>query len=108
MKDQGLASWKIKRGPNGVVAIVRFSAGAPGPAMVGAAGATERQALARATVIAKQIAESPIFQAVAPPGTAAALKAINAIATSKDIQATLAKYSGPGARRLARAIRRLW
>lgn len=102
----GPAHWKIRRTPDGHVAIVRFRTG-DGPngiATVSAIGADEGDALARAAVLAKQITESPIFAAVAPPGTAAAIKAISAIAKSKDVRAALSRYAGPGARRLASAL----
>jgi hypothetical protein len=102
------ARWTIKRDRNGeFVAIIRFSAadGGTDDAHVGAVGASRRQALARAAVLARQLTESPVFVAVAPPGTAAAIKAIHALATSKDVRKTLERYTGRGARRLARALK---
>jgi hypothetical protein len=107
----GTTSWKIRRAADGgFVAIIRFRTG-DGPhgiATVSALGAAEGDAIARAAVLANQLASSPIFNAVAPPGTAAAIRAISAIAKSKDVQRTLSKYAGPGARRLAKAIRKFW
>ena len=101
----GTARWTIKRNPRGggFIATIEFDAGPP--AHVGAAGSSERQALARAAVLARQLTESPVFAAVAPPGTAAAIRAIHALATSKDVRATLERYTGRGARRLARALK---
>lgn len=102
------ARWHLKREPNGeYIATIRFSAadGGVDDAHVGAVGASRRQALARAAVLAKQLTESPVFVAVAPPGTAAAIKAIHALATSRDVRKTLERYTGRGARRLARALK---
>lgn len=106
----GATTWKIRRVPDGYVAIVRFRTGdgPSGIASVSALGAGEADALKRAALLAEQISQSPIFAAVAPPGTAAAIKAISAIAKSPDVKATMRKYVGPGARRLARAIRKFW
>ena len=104
----GNTSWRIRRTRDGAIAIIRFQAGPEGPASVIAGGPGEREALARAAVLAKQIATSPVFQAVAPPGTAAAIQAISELAKSKDLRKALSKYAGPGARRLAKAIRKFW
>lgn len=106
----GNTSWRIRRVPQGYVAIIRFRTG-DGPygvASVSGMGAGEGEAIQRAAVLANKIASNPIFASVAPPGTAAAIKAISAIAKSKDVQRTLAKYAGPGARRLASVIRKFW
>lgn len=106
----GATSWKIRRVPDGYVAIVRFRTG-DGPngiATVSAIGGGEQDALKRAAILAEQITQSPIFAAVAPPGTRAAIKAISEIAKSKDVRKAMRKYVGPGARRLARAIRKFW
>lgn len=103
------ARWHLKRDPRTGewVATIRFAASDAGEpdAHVGATGTNRRQALARAAVLARQLTESPIFVAVAPPGTAAAIRAIHAVATSRDVRATLEKYTGRGARRLARALK---
>lgn len=100
----GRVTWSVRRTPNGQhVALIRFSAGPP--AHVGAVGASRAQALQRAAVLARQLADSPVFAAVAPPGTGAAIKAIHALATSRDVRRTLSRYAGPGARRLARALK---
>lgn len=104
---EGRTTWKIRRTQDGYVGVIRFDAGA-GPVAVMAGGGNERQALARAAVVANQIAQSPIFQAVAPPGTGAAIKAISMIAKSKDVQRVMRKFAGPGARRLAKVLRRFW
>lgn len=108
---RGNTTWRIRRLPTGEwVAMIRFRTG-DGPygvATVSGMGAGQSEAITRAAVLANQIASNPVFAAVAPPGTAAAIKAISAIAKSKDVQRTLAKFAGPGARRLAKAIRKFW
>lgn len=96
-------TWKVRRTPDGWRADIEFRLAGLGCA-VGADGPSQRQALARAAAIANQLAQSPILAAVAPPGTAAAVKAISALAKSRDVRAALSRFRGPGARRLARSI----
>lgn len=104
-----MAQWKIKTSNgggrwNGEITVL---AGAY-PIVLGAEGKSPAQALARAAVIADQLTQSPIFAAVAPPGTMAAIAAIKALASSKDLRRTLRKFGGPGAQRLARSLRRFF
>lgn len=101
----GRVTYQTRRVPGGHVAIVRFHTGGPGADTVGASGKSAREALARAAVLANQIASSEVFQAVAPPGTAAAIKAIAALSKAPDPVQLLGKYAGPGARRLARKLK---
>jgi hypothetical protein len=109
----GQVTYDVREIPNGYIAIIQFpiasgmgAVGEPGAVIMG--GDNPRQALARAAVLADQITNSPIFAAVAPPGTAAAIKAIKALAKSTDARRLLRRFAGPGAERLARTLHRFW
>lgn len=96
-------SWSARRTKDGWEGTVKVMVGSL-PMRVGAEGVNARQALARAAIAMRAIAESPVARAALPPGTAAAIEAIHALATSRNIHRTLRKYGGAGARRLARAL----
>lgn len=104
----GKTNWQIDRLPGGGWhGSITFDAGTH-RATVGADGATQQQALKKAAVLAAELAKSPVLQAVLPPGTAAAIKAVDLIARSKYTRAALQQFAGPGARRLAKALRKFW
>jgi len=100
-------SWKVKRAGRGMyTGTITISFGDDGelPMSVAGDGFNPRQALARAAIGAKSIATNPELMAVLPPGTAAAIMAVENLAKARDIGATLARYGGRGAHRLARAL----
>lgn len=100
---QGTINWRIRRTPDGHEATITIPTEAS-PVSISAIGFDEKAALSTAASVANQLAKNPIFQAVAPPGTAAALKAINLLAKSKVASKVLSTFAGPGARRLASAL----
>lgn len=107
--QSGNVVWSLRPiGGGKYEATLVFSTSAPGvdlpPSKVIAHGANPQAAVHRAAMLADQITSSPIFQAVAPPGTAAAVKAIKMIAGSKSVQQVATKFVGPGAKRLFKAI----
>lgn len=104
---ESTCQWKLRRIADGWEGSIRFPVGDL-PMSVGAEGRTQREAIARAAIAAKQIAESPVMRALLPPGTTAALSAIEQLAKSPNVRATLERFAGPGARRLARALIRRW
>jgi hypothetical protein len=58
-----------------------------------------------AASIASSIANNPVLSAVLPPGTGAALKAINDVANHPHPAKAAAQFGGPGGKRLAAAIK---
>lgn len=100
-------AWKVKRAGRGMwsgTITIRMGEGGDLPMHVVGEGFNPRQALARAAIGAKSIANNPELMAVLPPGTAAAIMAVENLAKARDIGATLARYGGRGAHRLARAL----
>lgn len=97
--------WSIRRRPGVTLGCVEVPGGLA-PVRIVTSGRDDREALDRAAVIAKQLVNSDVFKAVAPPGTAAAVAAISYLARSRDVRSALARFRGPGARRLARLFRR--
>jgi hypothetical protein len=69
---------------------------------------SKADAVTRAADIANQIADNPVLAAVLPPGTkagiAAAVKVADVVKAGGPVGATLAKFSGKGARRLAKVL----
>jgi hypothetical protein len=98
----GLVRWNLKPVGDHWEATLVFEAGAH-PATVTTKGASPPDALHRATILADQITSSPIFKAVMPPGTGAAISAIKDIASSGPGKVA-AKYAGEGAKRLISAV----
>lgn len=75
---------------------------------VKAVGVKKADAFARASEIAQGITENPVLAAVLPPGSGAAVQAVThiagAVASGKasEVASALGKYTGEGAKRLAR------
>lgn len=88
------------------IAVLQFPTGdgPHGQASVVASGGDEDAAVLRAAEIADKIASNPIFQAVAPPGTAAAIKAVRLLAANKNVRRVVSRFAGPGARRLRKVF----
>lgn len=78
-----------------------------GPLVVSLRGKHRRQALLRAATAAKAIANNPALAAILPPGSGQAVSAIIDIASSPEA-ATLAKYTGKGAKRLFKSLRKVF
>ena len=79
-----------------------------GRATVKAKGKTPADATMKAAALAQSMLKNPIFQAVAPPGSAAAVKAIGMLAhgfKSGRVQKVLKKFSGRGAKRLVKKLK---
>ncbi len=75
---------------------------------VKAKGKTKAGAIQNAAQGALAIANNPLLQAVLPPGTGTAVKAVGLLAkAAKSGQAgkLLGKLKGPGAKRLAKALK---
>jgi len=105
---KGLIEWEIRNTSRGYEARLTWASphnrAGELPGSVAMVGADPREAILRAATIASALAESPIAQAVMPPGTAAAITAIRRLASSKDLRRTASRFVGKGARRLARAL----
>jgi len=100
-------TWKVRRAGRGMyTGTITISFGDDGelPMSVSGDGFHPRQALARAAIGAKSIANNPELLSVLPPGTAAAIMAVENLAKARDVGATLARYGGRGAHRLARLL----
>lgn len=69
---------------------------------------SKSSALLKAAGIAASIAENPIMQAVLPPGSSKAIRAVAKLAAAAKLgklEKTLLKYSGKGAKRLAKKLK---
>ena len=80
------------------------------PIAVKAKGKSAAGALASAAGMAMNLAENPLLQAVMPPGTAAAVATIKAIAASEaggKILEVADKLIGPGGKRLKKTLKKL-
>jgi hypothetical protein len=75
------------------------------PVTVTTRGRSKKQALARAAAAANSIASNPLLAAVLPPGTPTAVKAITALATDPS---SITRFAGPGAKRLAKALGKIF
>lgn len=79
-----------------------------GYARVTARGKTPAHATMKAAALAQSMLKNPIFQAVAPPGSAAAVKAIGMLARGfqrGDVKRVLKKFTGKGAKRLVKKLK---
>lgn len=103
MPSEGTVQWKLRRVGDAWECVLTIP-GRVYPTSIATQGPDKQAAVHRAAILADQITSSPIFQAVAPPGTMAAVKAIKFIAGSKDVQAIASKFVGPGAKRLIGAL----
>ena len=71
-------------------------------------GKTPAGATMKAAALAQSIAKNPIFQALAPPGSAAAVKAIGLLARgvkAGNIDKVIKKFAGKGAKRLIKRLK---
>lgn len=79
-----------------------------GRARISAKGKTPAKAAMKAAALAQSMLKNPIFQAVAPPGSAAAIQAIGMLARGfqrGDVKRILKKFSGKGAKRLVKKLK---
>lgn len=74
------------------------------PIAVKATATSAAGALAKAAGIAQKLAGNPLLQAIMPPGTGAAVSTIAKLAKSKAAGKVM-KVIGPGAKRLAKALK---
>ena len=104
--DVPTPTWKWKRVGGTWVGTVTI----PFPGRTVAISTTGRKrvdALLAAATAAKAIASNPLLSAVLPPGTPLAIEAITRIAKSPTAK-TLRRFAGPGAKRLASALRKVF
>ena len=69
---------------------------------------SKSSALLKAAGIAASIAENPIMQSVLPPGSSKAIRAVAKLAAAAKVgklEKTLLKYTGKGAKRLAKKLK---
>lgn len=69
---------------------------------------TKEDALARAATVAAAVAANPLLQAVLPPGTGVAVKAVGYLARSAEagqLAGAMGKITGEGAKRLVSALK---
>jgi hypothetical protein len=81
------------------------------PIKLKAKGETPASALAQAAGIAKTVANNPYLAAVLPPGTGAAITAVDYLARSAaagKLSSAAKKVVGKGAKRLKSALSKLW
>jgi hypothetical protein len=112
--------FKMRRTPQGFDGMIVVPHGAcrlpsgttqPGPLAVKASSKNPAAALAKAANVADAIASNPMLAAVMPPGTAVALKATKFLASSAaagKLGSALKRVSGPGAKRLVSAFKKIW
>lgn len=76
-----------------------------GPALqqVAAKAATPKQAIGKAAALMDQALSNPLVQAILPPQAALAINAVKGIASGK-----VGKLVGPGAKRLGKALGKLF
>lgn len=92
--------YRVRKHPaGGHVATIEIPCG-KSPAVISMGGDNALDAIMRAQKLAEQITSNPVFAAVAPPGTALAVKAIGMLASNPTAR-TLGKFAGRGARKLA-------
>ncbi len=75
---------------------------------VQATSKSKSSALLKAAGIAASIAENPIMQSVLPPGSSKAIRAVAKLAAAAKVgklEKTLLKYTGKGAKRLAKKLK---
>lgn len=75
------------------------------PVKVSTRGRSKQQALQRAAAAANSIVSNPLLSAVLPPGTGVAVKAITSLATDP---AAITRFAGPGAKRLVKALGKIF
>ena len=81
------------------------------PIRLVATSKTAAGALAKAASVAEVIAQNPILSSVLPPGTGAALTAIAKLSKSAaagKLESAAKKYTGKGAKRLVKALKKFW
>lgn len=100
--------WRVRRTPagdyEGVIRIPgRFTA-----TTVRAVAPTKKDALLQATGLAQEIADNPIVSALLPPGSKLALDTATKLASAAKVgklAEAAASVVGPGAKRLAKALK---
>lgn len=97
----------LKKQKGGYLATVYLDCGDGGFEAKGFAK-TQAGAIMKAASLASSLESNPIFQAIAPPGTLASIKAARMLA--KGLKAgsalkVLKKFSGKGAKRLAKKLK---
>jgi len=97
----------MKKKKGGYVATIYLDCGDGGFAAKGMAK-SPAGAIMKASALASSLESNPIFQAIAPPGTLASIKAARLLA--KGLKAgsalkVLKKFSGKGAKRLAKKLK---
>lgn len=110
--------WSMRKLPNGeyegMLTLVPVRDVGPGtiprgkPIKLKAQSKTKAGALLKASEVANQLVANPILQAAMPPGTGAAVKAVTALAQSAaagKVGKVLKKLKGPGAKRIAKALK---
>lgn len=107
--DQTLpASLELRQGTDGVWrAEIHLPSGSGTAVKAAASAAKKATAIAEASAMADRIMQNPLVSAVMPPQAKAAVKALQKIAAVADSPQAKAVYrtlTGPGAKRLFRAI----
>lgn len=97
-------NYKIRKLADGRVEATLIIPAGLAPVEVKTQGRSAQEAVARAASAVTAIVESPVLQAVLPPGSSLAIAAIKKLATSKDIRGALSQFAGPGAKRLAKVF----
>lgn len=99
---------RFKRSPDGSSWEGEILIPAPlAPVKVATKGANKRDAIARAASAAQMITSNPILASVLPPGTGLAVNGLLKLAQNPTAK-TLAKFAGPGAKRLGKALAKIW
>jgi hypothetical protein len=102
-------SWRLRKvGPDEWMGEVIFGSAPHGMALRAAAtGPTKAKALVKAAGLAEQVASNPVVSALLPPQAKLALQAATIIgksAAAGKAADALAKYTGPGVKRLMKAL----
>lgn len=81
------------------------------PIRLRAVSRTKAGALLKAASVAQMIANNPLMKSVLPPGTGAALSAVVKLSKSAaagKLERAAKKYTGRGAKRLIKALKKFW
>jgi len=103
-----MLQWKLKRVPDGYLATLQVPCDGGGALTVHQRAAGKEAAVMKASALLQAAAENPIAAALLPPGTASAVKYAGQLASAVragEGAAAVARAVGPGAKRLAKALK---
>jgi len=97
--------FRVVKAAGGYAGTITLPIGAAGAVTASALAPTKQAALQTAAGLASKLLESPLLAAIMPPGTGAAVKATQLIASKGP--AALKLITGPGADRVVSTLKKL-